>query len=152
MSIAMKFLIAALVIASTVSATFQPPGVPFKSPVKVAPGFAAKVLFSNLTSPSGIAFDAKQNLLVVELGLGVTAFSQNTISTSPVGGWERTIVVKNPNLSQGIQVDGNRLFVSTGKEVLVYQYDASTKSVNSAIPPYPIVDGLPADGGMSVTI
>ncbi|KAF9465597.1 hypothetical protein BDZ94DRAFT_1253500, partial [Collybia nuda] len=142
----MKFLIAALAIASAASATIQPPGVPFKSPVKVAAGFAANVLFSNLTAPSGIAFDAKQNLLVVELGLGVTAFSQNPISTSPVGGWERTVVVKNPSLSQGIQVDGNRLFVSTGKEVLVYQYDASTKSVSSTVAPYPIITGLPADG------
>lgn len=141
----MKFLVSLLAFASIARATFQASGTPFKSPVKVASGFRARVIFSNLTAPGGIAFDDKQNLLAVEIGVGVSAYSQSNVAS--VAGWERTVIIKNPNVTQGIQVDGNRLYVSTGKDVLVYAYDPATKSVISTVPPYPIIDGLPADGG-----
>ncbi|KAF8899269.1 hypothetical protein BD779DRAFT_1690909 [Infundibulicybe gibba] len=114
-----------------------PLGVPFRSPVTVAPNFAANVIFSNLTTPRGIAFDASQNLLVVERGFGVTAFTR--VST-PSAGWERKVV--------GIQVDGNKLYVSSATAALVYSYDAATKTVASTTP-YAIVDGIPGDGELT---
>ncbi|GLB41546.1 putative pyrroloquinoline quinone binding [Lyophyllum shimeji] len=129
------------------TAQFQPIGVPFKSPVTVAPGFAAKVAFSNLTSPRGIAVDSQQNFLVVERGLGVTAFTR---VTTPSVGFQRTVVIKDPSLTHGIQVDGRALYVSNGTAVLAYDYDATTKSV-STLPSYPYVavDGLPGDGELT---
>jgi hypothetical protein len=131
--------------AATPQPTFQADGVPFKAPVKIAPRFSSRVLFSNLTSPRGITLDAEENILVVERGFGVTAFS-------PVdGGWERAVVISNPNFTQGIQVDGELLYVSTASDVLVYTYDAVLKSVKSNVP-FPIITGLPPDGGRSHSI
>ncbi|KAJ7621516.1 hypothetical protein DFH06DRAFT_1105462 [Mycena polygramma] len=135
------FLLAAVCnAASSTSSTFQADGVPFRSPVTVASGFSAQVLFSNLASPRGITLDAEENILLVERGFGITAFS-------PVnGGWERTIVVSNPNFTQGIQVDGDLLYVSTASELLVYTYNATQKSVNSSAV---LVTGIPSDGDLT---
>ncbi|KAJ7834710.1 hypothetical protein B0H14DRAFT_2798033 [Mycena olivaceomarginata] len=122
--------------------TFQAEGAPFKAPVTTAPGFVSRVLFSNLTTPRGITLDAEENILVVERGFGVTAFR-------PVdGGWERTVVVANPNFTQGIQIDDDFLYVSTASEVLVYSYDAVYQSVNSTVP-RTVVTGLPPDGDLT---
>lgn len=132
----------ALCFAST--STFQPSGALFKAPVTVAPGLVANVIFSNLTAPRGIAFDTKQNLLVVERGFGLTAFSS---ATTPTAGWERTVVIQNPNFTQGVQVDGTQLYVSTATTTFVYKYDARTKSIASDVSPIPILTGIPGDGG-----
>ncbi|KAJ6601163.1 hypothetical protein DFH09DRAFT_1127031 [Mycena vulgaris] len=123
--------------------TFQANGAPFKSPVTVAPGFSARVLFSNLTTPRGITLDAEENILVVERGFGVTAFSPTT------GGWERQVVISNPNFTQGIQVDGDFLYVSTASDVLVYGYDAVAKSTTGSGVPSVLVTGLPPDGDLT---
>jgi hypothetical protein len=100
----MKFLLTFLLtLCSAVTAdTIQPPGVLFKSPVTVTPGFAAHVIFSNLTTPRGITFDSNQNLLVVEREFWITAFSP---VTTPTTGWSRTVVIQSPNFTQGIQRD-----------------------------------------------
>lgn len=126
------------------ASTFQPLGVPFNSPVTVAPGFSAHVVFSNLTAPRGITFDSHHNLLVVERGFGVTAFSR---VASPSDGWERTVVVEHTGLTQGIQVDGTKLYVSTASQALLYTYDPAAKSVPAGVAPLVVVDGLPPDGG-----
>ncbi|PPR04648.1 hypothetical protein CVT24_011866 [Panaeolus cyanescens] len=123
------------------AAMFQRAGVPFKAPVTVAPGFSANVIFSGLTNPRGITFDSRQNLLVVEHGVGVTAFSQVN------GGWERTIVVQNPDLNQGIQVDGNTLYVSSPSEMLAFRYNPVSKTVVGG--GVAIVTGLPPDGELT---
>ena len=112
----------------------------------VAPGLSASVVFSNLTNPQCIAVDSNQNILVVERGLGVTVFSS---VTSPSVGWERTIVVQNENLTQGIQVDDGKLYVSTAGEVILYRYDVNTKTVSND-PPVVVVSGLPPDGGTHI--
>jgi len=126
-----------------IAATFQATGVPFKSPVTTAPRFSSRVLFSNLTTPRGITLDAEENILVVERGFGVTAFSRAT------GGWERTVVISNPNFTQGIQITGDTLYVSTASDVLVYNYDASTKSVTNGGVPRVLISGLPPDGDLT---
>ncbi|GJJ15126.1 hypothetical protein Clacol_009401 [Clathrus columnatus] len=114
-------------VASTAT-TFQPLGIPFLNPVVTAPGFPAQVLFSNLTTPRGITFDDVGNLLVVERGLGVTAFTE----VRNKSGWERTII------------DGNKLYVSTAGQVLLYDYDAQQKSITGV--PTIIIDDIPPDG------
>jgi hypothetical protein len=146
----MKFRLASLAALITVTrALVQLPGVPFRSPVTVAPGYTARVIFSNITAPRGIAFDSKGNLLVVERGLGVTVFSPTNLgSVGGIGAWNREVVIKNANLTHGIQLEGNKLYVSTAKDVLLYSWDPVTQTVGTAAP-YPVVDGLPADGGQS---
>ncbi|KAF8062408.1 hypothetical protein FPV67DRAFT_1452256 [Lyophyllum atratum] len=139
-------LIPLAIFAGWASAQFQPLGAPFKSPVTVASGLSARVIYSNLTALGAIVFDSKQNLLAVELGVGVSAF---TAVSSPSPGWVRNVVIKNPDASYGIEVDGARLYLSTGKDVLLYAYDASTKSIVPGFTPYPVVDGIPADGEFS---
>ncbi|KAF9470836.1 soluble quino protein glucose dehydrogenase [Pholiota conissans] len=130
-------------LAGGFASTVQPLGIPFKSPVAVAPGFAASVIFSNLTTPRGITFDNKQNLLVVERGFGVTAFNSVT------SGWERNVVIQNAGFTQGIQVDGDKLYVSTATNTFVYKYDAVSKSVASNVSPFSIVNGIPGDGELT---
>ena len=60
------------------AATFQPDGVPFKFPVATAAGLASSVVFSNLTTPRGIAFDTLGNLLVVEPKVGLRRTQAHT--------------------------------------------------------------------------
>ncbi|KAJ7665631.1 hypothetical protein B0H17DRAFT_1210867 [Mycena rosella] len=127
--------------ATTPPPTFQANGAPFKAPVTTAPGFSSRVLFSNLTAPRGITIDGEENILVVERGFGVTAFSPAS------GGWKRQVVILNPNFTQGIQVDGHRLYVSTASAVLLYRYDALSKSVTGG--PSVLVAGLPPDGDLT---
>ncbi|KAL4267826.1 hypothetical protein AB1N83_001358 [Pleurotus pulmonarius] len=95
-------------LAALCTATFQPLGAPFLSPVTTAPGFTAQVIFSNLTAPRGIAFDDKDNLLVVERGFGVTAFTKTT--QGGTSGWERTVVINDAGFTHAIEVDGSSLF------------------------------------------
>lgn len=127
-------------------ATFQPLGVPFQSPVTVAAGLSANVIFSNLTTTRGITFDTEQNLLVVERGFGVTAF---TPTTFPTPGWNRTIVIQNTGFTQGIQIDGDKLYISTATTTFVYLYNALNRSIAPNVAPISIVTGIPGDGGAS---
>jgi hypothetical protein len=133
------------------STTFQPFGISFKSPVTVLAGLKANVVFSNLTTPRGITFDEQDNLLVVERGLGLSAFRPTIDRT----GWERTLVINNPNFTQGVQVDGKVLYVSTATDALVYQYDASSRSISGGVdgkPGWTAVSGIPGDGGAYVSL
>ncbi|KAG6835787.1 hypothetical protein H0H93_014681 [Arthromyces matolae] len=103
----MKFLVAScLLLRQALAATpsFQPSGASFKYPVATFQGFSAHVVFSNLTAPRGITFDANQNLLVVERGFGVSALTQ---VNSPTAGWNRTIVIESPDFTQGFAFNPN---------------------------------------------
>lgn len=136
-------LIATLVLLASAQCTPHDT-LTFLSPVTVGRGLVAVPIFANLTTPRGITFDPRQNLLVVERGLGITAFTSGDPSCN---GWLRTIVIENANFTQGIQIDGNALYVSTSGQVLRYAYDASARAVSGS--PVIIVDGIPPDGGMS---
>lgn len=136
----LSFFIVAIVGDSN-PPNFQPLGLPFKFPVTVADGFVAHLAFSNLTTPRGITFDENGSVLVVERGLGVTVFSE----AHNRSGWERGVLISNPNFTQGIQVEGRRLYVSTAGEVLLYEYDATSKTVQGE--PITVVNQIPPDGG-----
>jgi len=71
----------------------------------------------------------------------VTAFAE----AQNASGWERTVVLLSPNFTQGIQVDGDKLYVSTAGQLLKYDYVASAKAVTGG--PAILVDGIPPDGG-----
>jgi glucose/arabinose dehydrogenase len=112
--------------------------ISFKSPVTVAPGFTADVISNNLTAPRGVIVDEAQNVLVVERGVGVSAFSLEN------GAWVKTVVVQNSAVTHGIELDEGRLLVSTASEVTAYFYDAELKTASD---PFTFVSGLPSDGG-----
>lgn len=136
----MNFLLPLISFASAVlcQITFQPKGHPFKSPVTVGPNLKASVAFSNLTVPRGIAIDGRSNVLVVERGVGVTAF------WSASAGWYRKVVVTNPGLTHGIVLDSNKLYVSTATDVYRYNYNPQTRSVIGSHTV--VVNNLPGDG------
>ena len=137
------FLIVSALLVSASAQCTPHNSLTFLSPVTVAHGLAATPIFHNLTTPRGITFDSNQNLLVVERGLGVTSF---TSSDPSCDGWLRTVVIANSGFTQGIQVHGSALYVSTSGQVLRYAYDASSRTVSGS--PVVIVDGIPPDGGM----
>ncbi|KAJ3575116.1 hypothetical protein NP233_g1312 [Leucocoprinus birnbaumii] len=142
----MKLLALSILVFSTASSAqlFQSDNTNFTTPVTVASGLNAAVIFSNLTMPRGITIDSQQNILVVERGAGVSAFSR---TTSPTPGWQRTIVIANDAFTHGIQVDGKNLYVSTASDVLLYNYDPTTKSASAT--PTPLITSLPADGELT---
>ncbi|PSS29672.1 hypothetical protein PHLCEN_2v2820 [Hermanssonia centrifuga] len=116
----------------------------FLSPVSSAPAITATAVFSNLSSPRGIVFDSHHNLLVVERGLGITAF---TSSSPTCNGWLRTVVVQNANFTQGLQVHENSLYVSTSGEVWRYVYDPLSRTVHGG--PQVVINGIPPDGELT---
>jgi hypothetical protein len=68
------FLIwASLSTAQTTCSTITPS---YPAP-SVAPGFAARIVASGLMLPRGIIFDTAGNLLVIEQGRGVIAYTLN---------------------------------------------------------------------------
>jgi glucose/arabinose dehydrogenase len=141
-------LLASTCLLSLAFAQCQPFGsLTFRAPVVTAPGLAATPIFANLTTPRGIAFDSAGALLVIERGLGVSAFTDHDTTCA---GWMRTLVLADANLTQGIAVDGPRLYVSTASAVLRYAYDASTRTVSGA--PDVIVDGIPPNGGACISV
>jgi glucose/arabinose dehydrogenase len=116
----------------------------FRSPVTTAPGLSAQVLANNLTTPRGLALDGAGHVLLVERGLGVSAFAEGADGCA---GWRRSLVVNNSAFTQGIQVVGTALYVSTSAQVLRYEYDAATRTVASGAPVV-VVSGIPPDGGL----
>lgn len=137
-------LLALISFASLVSSQCQPSNASFLFPPTTAPGLTAQLVFSNLSTPRGITFDALNSLLVVERGVGVSAFVGRNDSSCI--GYQRELVLDNSGLTHGIEIDGEELYVSTQLQVLLYQYDAHTRSVSPGAPKV-IVDGLPSDGG-----
>lgn len=138
-SSSLVFLCSALCAHAT---TFQPSGIPFKGTVTTPSGLSAFVVFSNLTTPRGIAFDELGNLLVVERGLGIS------VLTEVQGGWERELVINNTDFTHGIVVDGGRIFASTATTIITHFWDPETRTLTDA---FPAVTGLPGDGGTCVS-
>lgn len=141
----MSFLLVPLTLASLCAAqtTFQPYGQPFKAPVVTASTLTASVLFTNLTAPRGVAVDALDNILVIERGFGVTAFSPAPNGTGTL----RNVVLSNSGVTHGIEVSDDTLYISTATQALAFAYDASTQTVSGS--GNVIVDGFPTGGGES---
>lgn len=103
---------------------------------------SAVPISGNLTKPRGIAIDSSQTILVIERGLGVTAF---TDKDSGCNGWLRSLVLQNASLTEGIQVSDHSLYVSTAGEVLRYAYSPERRNISG--PPTVLIDGIPPNRG-----
>ncbi|KAF2189696.1 soluble quino protein glucose dehydrogenase, partial [Zopfia rhizophila CBS 207.26] len=92
----------------------------------VASGYEARLIINGLTKPRGIHFDNKGNLLVVERGKGVTAFSLNYGDGSCVSVKEKKAVVGDGSLNHGIEItdDGKTLYASNADAVFKFDYDS----------------------------
>lgn len=138
--------------------TFQPFGSPYRAPVNIHPLFQSRLLFSNLTSPRSILVDPFNNLLVVEQGFGVSAFrqvvnnaTQSNGTIQSLGGWEKTVVIRNENVTHGIELDSisGVLYVDTPTQILAYSgYNPQTRAVDELndFQPYPLIVNIPTDG------
>jgi glucose/arabinose dehydrogenase len=143
-----RSLSALLVLPLVAAQCFPANSLTFRSPIVTAPGLHAVPIARNLTTPRGIAIDRRGTLLVIERGLGVTAFVEN--ASTCVGGWLRSNVLNRTDLTQGIAVRGVELYVSTAGQVLKYAYNPATRTVSSTTPVV-IVSGIPSDGGKTIS-
>jgi hypothetical protein len=64
----------------------------------VAPGFAARIVASGLTLPRGIIFDTAGNLLVIEQGRGVTAYTLDNAGGGCLSVKSTTVVVQDSSV------------------------------------------------------
>ncbi|KAG9097319.1 hypothetical protein FRC07_010805 [Ceratobasidium sp. 392] len=98
-----------------------------------ATGHSTRVIYNGLTRPRGIRFDAFENLLVVDRGVGVVALSYRNDGTCI--GWERRVVVNNTDLNHGIEVGpgnggGNQyLYASSSDNVFRWEYNPGNVTV-----------------------
>ncbi|KAG8680016.1 hypothetical protein FRC08_016595 [Ceratobasidium sp. 394] len=106
----------------------------FKHAPAAADGLKAFVIYNNVSEPRGMRIDAKQNLLVVERYIGVTALTFHNDSTCV--GWEKRTVIANTTLEHGIEIGpgpgrgGNQyLYASSMESVYRWEYDPKTASV-----------------------
>ncbi|ORY15537.1 soluble quino protein glucose/sorbosone dehydrogenase [Clohesyomyces aquaticus] len=116
----------------------------------VANGYEARLVAQGLTKPRGLVFDNKGNMLVVERGVGVSAFSISGSSSCVTLG-EKKSVVGDSTLNHGIEVtdDGKTLYASSVDTVFKYEYD-STKMASKN--PKAIITGMKSDDLLTRTL
>ncbi|KAG9074603.1 hypothetical protein FS749_013810 [Ceratobasidium sp. UAMH 11750] len=99
----------------------------------VTSGLSTHVVYNGLTRPRGIRFDALENLLIIDRGVGIVALSYRNDTTC--AGWERRVVVNNANLNHGIEVGpgtggGNQyLYASSSDNVFRWEYSPGNVAV-----------------------
>ncbi|TFK73859.1 hypothetical protein BDN72DRAFT_893582 [Pluteus cervinus] len=136
-------LLATRAIAQT---TYQTLGQSFKYPFTTSSHYTSSVLFSNLTNPHGLTFDTYGNILVVERGVGITAFSPAPV-VNPLGAWQRKVLVSNSALTGAIAHEDGKIYVTTNSQALIYLYDEDNVEVGGSFADsYPVVTGLPSAG------
>lgn len=92
------------VLSRTSAATCQPASTAaFSYPPVTATGYKATLVFGGLSTPRDVQFDDKGALLVVERGVGVSAYVERNDATCV--GWERTLILPNTALTNGIFVE-----------------------------------------------
>ncbi|KAG8700978.1 hypothetical protein FRC09_005631 [Ceratobasidium sp. 395] len=130
-----------LAVSTLVNAAPTSPGeckalssLSFKNQPSVTDGHSTRVIYNGLTRPRGIHFDALENLLVIDRGVGVVALSYRNDASSCIG-WERRVIVNNPDLNHGIEIgpgsgSGNQyLYASSSDNVFRWEYDPSSVTV-----------------------
>ncbi|KAG9083038.1 hypothetical protein FRC07_014031 [Ceratobasidium sp. 392] len=70
-------------------------------PVTLVPGYEAVVIQNGLTLPRGLRFDAKDNMLVIDRGMGIVSLTNRNDATCK--GWEKRLVVPNTVLNHAIE-------------------------------------------------
>ncbi|KAF2842549.1 soluble quino protein glucose dehydrogenase [Patellaria atrata CBS 101060] len=114
-----------VVAAQSACSTTLTPDYPAPS---LASGYRAQLVANGLSSPRAITFDKNGNLLVIDQGKGVIAFSFDGDGTCLS---DRRTVVNDGSLNHGLQVsnDGKTLYASTSESVSAWNYDAEAREV-----------------------
>ncbi|KAH7096096.1 soluble quino protein glucose dehydrogenase [Auriculariales sp. MPI-PUGE-AT-0066] len=117
--------LAFLLAVDTASATWVTP----KWTLNTADGLEAHGFASNLTTPRHLTFDNAGNLLVVESGKGITAFTLNEDGSAA----SRQALLSLTDLNTGIALseDGTTLFASSSNYAWSWDYDASTFTLSN---------------------
>ena len=99
-------------------------------PGTTAAGWKAVKVAGSLTSPRGLVWDHAGNLLVVQNGKGITAY---TPSADGCLGTGKTVVTQ-AGLNHGIALspDGKTLYASSMTTVFQWTYDAATMATSGA--------------------
>lgn len=84
----------------------------FAYPPISASGYKATLVFGGLTTPRDIQFDDNGALLVIERGVGVSAFVEHNDKSCI--GWDRTLILSNTALTNGISVEVRATGYHTG--------------------------------------
>jgi glucose/arabinose dehydrogenase len=159
------FTIAAL----QVCAIAQSCGLSNKFPAPlVADGYEVRLIAQGLAKPRGIIFDDKNNLLVVERGVGITSFTVDVSGNCVTLKNKKTVVSDNTvsfltyylsketdvpyQLNHGIELtdNGKTLYASSLESVLKYAYDSSKQSTSGE--PEIIVNELTTKGTVTRTL
>ncbi|KFA60619.1 hypothetical protein S40285_07941 [Stachybotrys chlorohalonatus IBT 40285] len=97
-------------------------------PLRAASGWGFLKLAGGLRAPRGMAVDTNGNLLIIQVGLGLTA---HTIGTNGCISGARTLISR-PQLTHGVALtpDGRTLYVSSATTVWRYNYNPATQAVS----------------------
>ncbi|KAH8922316.1 hypothetical protein BT69DRAFT_1263575 [Atractiella rhizophila] len=139
----LPFLLIVQLLAVTDAQTCQTTLTPVHE-ISTAPEVSLSIAANGLTTPRGIVLDhfnsdfSNTVLLVVESGVGISLLRENT-ATCP-GGWERTLLVDQPDLNHGIELTGFstldksnvKLYASSVESAYRWSYDPSTFTVGEA--------------------
>ena len=97
----------------------------------LASGYKAQLIAQNLTRPRGIRIDDRDNLLVVQAGVGVSAHSIVDLGNDCLSLSSSKLVVNQSDLNHGIEVLGNTLYASSSASLWEWQYDSQNQETRS---------------------
>ncbi|EMD00918.1 hypothetical protein BAUCODRAFT_118642 [Baudoinia panamericana UAMH 10762] len=108
--------------------------VPRGAAPSVAPGYVARLVANNLTSPRGIKFDTNGALLVIEQNSGIVALNLADSGSDCISVSSRRTVINDTTLNHGIEIsnNGSTLYASSAEAVYSWPYSAQTQSNTSA--------------------
>ncbi|KAH7313648.1 hypothetical protein B0I35DRAFT_480320 [Stachybotrys elegans] len=97
-------------------------------PLEVADGWGFVKIAGNVRTPRGMAVDSAGNLLVINVGVGLTV---HTFGADGCIASSKTLISR-PQLNHGVALtpDGATLYVSSSSTVWRYQYDSASQSVS----------------------
>ncbi|KAJ3506709.1 hypothetical protein NLJ89_g6719 [Agrocybe chaxingu] len=108
------------------------PGAPSpRFPLFAAEGWQATSVLGNLSTPRGILLDAYGNLVILERGIGVTAYEVDKKGCVVQGSGK--VVVEDRRLNHAVELspDGKTIFASNIDTAWSWDYDPSTRTVTN---------------------
>ncbi|KAF2841713.1 iron reductase domain protein [Patellaria atrata CBS 101060] len=93
-------------------------------------GWKATKVLGGMTNPRSIVFDTAGNMLVVQSGRGISIHGMSANGCAS----DTKMLISQNNLNHGIafSVDGKYLYASSATQVLRWNYDAASKSVQGS--------------------
>lgn len=108
----------------------------------VAPGYVARLVANNLTTPRGIIFDKQGALLVVEQNTGITALNFVDAGSDCVSVSSRRTVINDTTLNHGIEISNNGSILYASSSEAVYQWHYSAKQQTNTSAPITLVNNM----------